>query len=367
VREHYFSSLLNEAAWTGAAHDDVWLVIRDERQRIVTPGAYVARNSVPSVRRVFPLTFFDPLLIAADPPADLQRQSWVIEAKTRDGSSLATAVGAGDRMLMLQVLAAGMLVIGFALTLRASRASLKLVELQSAFVSSVTHEFKTPIATIQAAGETLAAGRLDGGESRKEYATFIVQESRRLTRLVDNLLAFSRLQDAGETPHAFEPVALGELVAGTLQRFALHISDRRFDVTVDIPPDLPPVRGDASAIGLLLDNLVDNVIRHSRAVHRLRVAAAVHGNRVVLEVTDSGGGIAEDELKSVTRKFYRGRNAGQGGTGLGLAIVSRIAAEHGGELTIRSEPGVGTAVSVSFAIESNIGAVPSGSLASHTG
>jgi|RhiMethySRZTD1v2_1073278.scaffolds.fasta_scaffold12511_4 signal transduction histidine kinase len=367
VRQHYFSSLLSDAASTGAAHDNVWLVIRDDRERVVTPGAYSARNTIPVVRRVFPVTFFDPLLIAADPPADLPRESWIVEAKARDDSSVVAAIGAGDRMLMLQALAAVMLVAGFALTLRASRASLRLVDLQSEFVSSVTHEFKTPIATIQAAGETLASGRMDGDGTRREYATYIVQESRRLTRLVDNLLAFSRLQDTGEMLHVEEPVALADLVAGTLQRFALHISDRRFDVTVNIPPDLPPVRGDASAIGLLLDNLVDNVIRHSRAIHRLRVAAApVHGGRVIVEVTDSGGGIAEDELRAVTRKFYRGRNAGQGGTGLGLAIASRIAAQHGGELTIRSERGVGTTVSVSFAISATA-AVPSELLASKTG
>jgi signal transduction histidine kinase len=346
VRAHYFSSVLEETQWEHHARGDVELTILDERGQTVSGAAAVAGRSA-TYRRAIPLMFFNPLLVAADPPADLQRATWVVQATAREDSSLVAALRAGNRMLILQAMAAGALAFGLLMTLRASRASLELAELRSEFVSSVTHEFKTPIATIQAAGETLASGRIEGAGGR-EYAAFIVHEAGRLTRLVDNLLTFSRVTDTAGVPRDCRPVALAELVNDRLGPFALHLADGKFAVQVDVPATLPPVAGDASAIGLMLDNLIDNVIRHSRTEHQLRIAGSARDGRVILDIADRGGGIAEDELQHVTRKFYRGRHAGHGGTGLGLAIASRIVADHGGTLNIRSDAGVGTTVTVSL-------------------
>jgi signal transduction histidine kinase len=300
--------------------------------------------------------FFNPQLVAADPPPDLGRQLWVVEAAARDDSSFVAALDAGNRMLVLQLIATVALALGVLLTVLAYRAKLRLVDLQADFVSSVTHEFKTPIATIQAASESLAAGRIDA-RARHEYAGYIIQEARRLARLVDNLLTFSRVTTTTVIQQPFEPLALSELVPETLQRFAMHIDEAKFDVSVDVPVDLPKIHGDASAIELMLDNLIDNVIRHSRTHRRLQIRTVSRQGRVILEVSDLGGGIPDDELEQVTRKFYRGRNAGHGGTGLGLAIAKRIVNDHGGSLAVHSEEGIGTTVTVSFpALASNVGA-----------
>jgi signal transduction histidine kinase len=169
-----------------------------------------------------------------------------------------------------------------------------------------------------------------------------------LARLVDNLLSFSRVTGSGLEEHQFEPVALPDLVTDTLERFAIHIAQAKFTVRLDIPPTLPLISGDASAIELMLDNLVDNAIRHSRTARQLEIRATAEQGKVVLDVIDFGGGIGDDELPHVMRKFYRGRNAGAGGTGLGLAIANRIATEHGGTMTIRSRAGCGTTVTVAF-------------------
>jgi signal transduction histidine kinase len=99
---------------------------------------------------------------------------------------------------------------------------------------------------------------------------------------------------------------------------------------------------------LLLDNLIDNAIRYSVAKRRLEISARAEDSHVALEVRDYGQGIPQDELQSVTRKFFRGRNAGSAGTGLGLAIVRNIVLDHGGKLTIRSAVGSGTTVSVTL-------------------
>ena len=294
----------------------------------VAPGA-------PTSNRTFPLMFFNPVIAAADPPAKLQRRSWTVRATTRGDSSLLAASSDANRMLVLGLVAAATLAIGIGLSVRAARARLRLAELRADFVASVTHEFKTPIATIRAAGDTLVADRLDGAAARQDYARFIVHESRRLTRLVDNLLAFTRVTDTPEVRPPLEPVVLADVVAESLDRFAVQLSAGTFRVDVSVPPTLPPVLGDRTGLALMLDNLVDNVIRHSRGERALAIGASVSGRFVVLEVGDRGGGIPPDEVRHVTKKFYRGRLAGHGGTGLGLAIAARIVDDHRGTLNYR--------------------------------
>jgi signal transduction histidine kinase len=124
-----------------------------------------------------------------------------------------------------------------------------------------------------------------------------------------------------------------------------------FDARVEMPPDLPAVRADRTAMTLVLENLIDNAIRYSQATRSLRISAHQNGERlVVLEVADQGRGIPADEIGQVTRKFVRGRHAGSGGSGLGLAIVKRIVADHGGQLAIHSVVNAGTTISVSLPI-----------------
>jgi two-component system phosphate regulon sensor histidine kinase PhoR len=259
------------------------------------------------------------------------------------------AANLGARWLLgLGALAATVVVLGLTLSLRASNTSVKLAELRSDFVSAVTHEFKTPVATIRAVGETMLSGRIDCTPLQRDYARLVVQESKRLMRFVDNLLAFSRVTDL-EDAYRLERVSLLPLIEETLQEFKFQLADEGFAVTVDVAPDLPPVVGDRDAIGLVLSNLVDNVLRHSGKERWLGIRARASGQSIELRVSDKGVGIPKDEVGSVTRKFFRGRNAASGGSGLGLAIVQRIAVAHGGTVTLQSSPDVGTTVSVVFA------------------
>jgi signal transduction histidine kinase len=143
-------------------------------------------------------------------------------------------------------------------------------------------------------------------------------------------------------------VALSSIVQRSLQEFEPNLQRGQFTVTVDVPADLPLVRADPNALGLLLNNLIDNAIRYSRETRVLTITARSSDGRVILEVIDRGIGIAEDELARVTRKFFRGRGSVAGGSGLGLAIVDRIVADHGGTLSIRSRTGQGTTVSITI-------------------
>jgi signal transduction histidine kinase len=320
-------------------------------------GAEVASGG-PASDRTFPLMFFNPVIAAADSPARLQRRSWTIRATTRGDSSVLAALAYANRMRALGLVAAATLAVGLGLSVRAARTRLRLAELRSDFVASVTHEFKTPIATIRAAGETLVADRLDGTAARQDYARYIVQESRRLNRLVDNLLAFTRVTDAPKIRPPLEAVVLADVVEQSLVRFAVQLAAGAFRVDVDVAPTLPPVQGDRTGLALMLDNLVDNAIRHSRGEHSMTIRARAEGRVVVLEVSDRGGGIPPDEVRHVTRKFYRGRLAGHGGTGLGLAIAARIVDDHRGRLAIHSESGVGTTMRISIPVASESAVLP---------
>jgi signal transduction histidine kinase len=149
-----------------------------------------------------------------------------------------------------------------------------------------------------------------------------------------------------------------KVVAQSLDRFAVQLDKRNFASMSDMEPTLPPLQGDRTGLALMLDNLVDNAIRHSRGAHHIMIRARAEGRAVVLEVSDRGGGIPSDEVRHVTRKFYRGRHAGHGGTGLGLAIASRIVEDHQGTLTIDSQSGVGTTMRISIPAAAAVGSAP---------
>ncbi len=344
VREHYFPEITEQVARIAGAGGGASLAVMDEHGARV--AGVVARPDTPTLRRPFSLLFLDPLLVASDPPPDLPRTPWAIEVAVDGDAALSAATRIATRTLALAALAAVALTLGLVLTVRAVRASAQLGEMRSEFVSTVTHELKTPIASIRAIGDTMVSGRASG-ETLVECTHLLVQESKRLTRLVDNLLAYSRITDLTDA-YLFEPLPVSTLVADVLEGFGWQLRDQGFAVTVDVAPDLPPVRGDRTALRLALDNVVDNAIRYSGPVKALNVIARGADDTVVLEITDRGIGIPQDELALVTRRFFRGRGAKAGGSGLGLTIAHRIVTDHVGTLALFSAPGGGTTVRISL-------------------
>jgi signal transduction histidine kinase len=349
VRQYYFPELTAQIARIGGMGSGLALAVVDARGDAVSRTTSSTGAEPPS-RRLFPVMFFDPLLVVLDPPADLPWDQWAVQVSAAADPTLAAAIRGADRTLIVAALAAASLAFGFVLTARAVRASASLAEMRSEFVATVTHELKTPIATIRAVGDTLVSGRISATGDQREYAQLVVQEAKRLTRLVDNLLAMSRITDVADV-YSFEPLALDALADEVLEEFGQQLTAAEFDTQVDIPPDLPAVRADRTAMSLLLENLIDNAIRYSPVTRSLRISARRDGaGVVVLEVSDKGRGIPADEIDQVTRKFVRSRQAPSGGSGLGLAIVKRIVTDHGGHLAIRSTVDVGTVVTASIPI-----------------
>ena len=344
VRQHYFSELTKQISHVTEGDPRLVLAIVDDQGRDVVRTRPFDDSDL--VRRhPFPVAFFDPSLVAVNRPKHLVLHKWVVLASGAADPVLAAA----DVTVFVAAVAALALVIGLVMTARAVRASADLAEMRTEFMSSVTHELKTPIGSIRALGETLTSGRLRTGAAQREYGAMVVQEAKRLTRLVDNVLAHARITDIADI-YSFTPLHVDVIVDQALAGFVNQLRHARFDVSVEIPPGLPPIYADEAAMELVLDNLIDNAVRYSEATKELKLGAEQSGDMVSITVSDRGVGIAEDDLSRVTKKFLRGRNAIAGGNGLGLAIAERIVVEHRGQLSIQSVLGEGTTVTVRIPI-----------------
>lgn len=348
ARQFYFSELTKQVGYVTGRDPRLMLAIVDHEGRDVVRTEPFAHSEL--VRRhPFPVAFFDPALIAVNPPKDLTLRRWeVLASGTAD-----PVVAAADVTVLVMAMAALTLVLGLMMTARAVRAGAELAEMRAEFMSSVTHELKTPIGSIRALGEVMNSGRLTSGAAQREYGGLVVQEAKRLTRLVDNVLAHARITDIADV-YCFTALHVDVIVDAALAGFANQLHQAQFAITVEIPSGLPPIRVDEQAIELVLDNLIDNAIRYSEATKSLAISAEDLGDRVAIRVADRGTGIAADEIDRVTQKFVRGRNAIAGGNGLGLAIAKRIVVEHNGRLAIQSTVGEGTTVTVEFPVAADV-------------
>jgi signal transduction histidine kinase len=264
------------------------------------------------------------------------------------------------RQVMMFTAAFGVLltviVAGCVLTWRLMRRETEMARLKSDFVANVSHDLRTPLSVIRMFGETLELGRVPDETRRREYYRVITRESERLSRLIDNVLDFSRIE-SGRRRYERAPTAVEPLVRETLEAFAYPLEQQKFKVELTVAPDLPDVPMDADAIGQALANLVDNAIKYSADDRALAIEARCEGDRLALSVTDRGIGIPPAEHGRVFEKFYRvGRSETQGrrGSGVGLALVRHVAEAHGGTVTVQSAPGQGSRFTLWLPLGANI-------------
>ena len=336
VRERYFPEIVSQVARIAESGVNLEYAVVDEAEHVVAGGTHPG----PVATRRFPVRFFDPTTSELSSRDAGASATWGVRVGATDEPAV---LWAADWTLPLIWVTALALVLSFFLLARAVRARASLITMRSEFVSTVTHELKTPIATIRAIADALLRGWLSG-EGVREYAGLLVQESRRLTRLVDNLLAYARVTDVTEL-YSYERVSPAELIEDSIGSFRQQLTDGHFDVVADVPHDLPLVKGDRTALRLALDNLIDNAIRYSGDRRWIHVEARRSASNVVIEVSDRGQGIPANEIEAVQQRFVRGQGTRTNGSGLGLAIVKRVAAHHAGQFELHSEPGVGTRAS----------------------
>ncbi|MBZ0269442.1 HAMP domain-containing histidine kinase, partial [bacterium] len=250
--------------------------------------------------------------------------------------------------MTVSVLLALLLLGGVALALRAANRAVRLSEMKTDFVSNVSHELRTPLASIRAFGEFLKLGRVSTGKVR-EYGEHIEAESRRLSRLIDNILDFSRIE-SGSRSYRFDRGRLEDVVDSVVDVFRVRTRERGFVLEWERPAEpLPELDLDADAIGQVLHNLLDNAVKYSGESRRIEVRVERDADSVSCVVRDEGIGISRDEQAKVFDRFHR---VGTGlvhdvkGAGLGLAIVQHVVAAHDGGVDLTSEPGRGTTVRV---------------------
>jgi signal transduction histidine kinase len=242
--------------------------------------------------------------------------------------------------------------LGLAATYRVVRHESEMARLKSDFVANVSHDLKTPLSLIRMFAETLEMNRAPDEATRREYYAVITRESQRLTRLIDNVLDFSRIED-GRQRYDIVPTPVEPIVQEVVEAFRYSLAQQGFKVDVEVAPDLPELPLDAEAIKQALANLVDNAIKYSGDRRRVRVSARAVDREVRIDVADEGIGVPPGEARRIFEKFYRvGRSETQGrrGSGLGLALVKHIVEAHGGRVSVDSRMGEGSRFSLHFPV-----------------
>lgn len=216
------------------------------------------------------------------------------------------------------------------------------------FVSNVSHELRSPLASVKALTETLLDGALEEPKTGREFVERINTEADRMTSLVNDLLELSRLESGHAKLH-LSPVELRRVVDEAVVRTEQEVDARNIRIEIKFPPDLPLVVGEADKLGQVMSNLLENSLRVTPDGGAVTVSGDSKDRFVELHVTDTGTGIPVDHLPHIFERFYKvDRARRDGGTGLGLAIVKHIVQAHGGDVAVVSEEGAGSTFSVTL-------------------
>jgi signal transduction histidine kinase len=267
---------------------------------------------------------------------------------------LAALEGAGDdrplyALLVLMVVLTG---AGLFAVDRLTGVAVEYAERRSNFVAAVSHELKTPLTSIRMYGEMLRDGLVPDESKRAEYYGTITDESERLSRLIDNVLEFSRLEKGGRE---LSLVAgdVTDVVREAAERLAPHADRAGFSLRVEAPDDLPPVTFDRDALLQVLFNLVDNAIKYAAGAARREIVLSVarDGAGVALSVRDFGPGVPSGRLERIFEPFYRGESEltrRARGTGIGLALVRELTSAMGARVEGDAPEGGGFRVRLTF-------------------
>lgn len=235
------------------------------------------------------------------------------------------------------------------------RRELRIGELRTHFVSSVSHELKTPLTAIRMFAERLRMKQHRETETQTQYLDTIVGESERLTRLINNVLDLSKIEQE-QKRYRNNVVPLADVVHRTVRALGYQLARGGFTLNVDVPPSAPTVRGDADALEQALLNLLSNAMKYSGDSRTIGVRLFAQNGDAVVEVVDRGVGIPADLTDRLTEKFFRvptPENERIPGTGLGLALVRHTVDAHGGRLVVSSTEGVGSTFAIHLPLEAS--------------
>ena len=221
----------------------------------------------------------------------------------------------------------------------------KLDNMQKELVADVSHELKTPITSIMGYADTLLEGGYDE-ETQQKFLNVIASESRRMARLVTDLLTLSRY-DSNKKKTQKEAFDLGELVKKCQEKLAIEIKKKNHTVNCFVTADVPLVYADKDDIERVVLNIMTNSIKYTQDGGEIKIYVGFVYNDAYIKIFDNGIGIPEEDLSRIFERFYRvdkARTREMGGTGLGLSIAKEILDKNGGSIDIKSKVGEGTEV-----------------------
>ncbi|MBE2198281.1 MAG: HAMP domain-containing protein [Anaerolinea sp.] len=224
------------------------------------------------------------------------------------------------------------------------------------FISNISHELRTPLASLRAVIETLQNGALEEPEVAERFLDRALREVDTLTQMVEELLELSRIE-SGQVPLRLLPTAVADLVLLPLERLRSQAERGEVQLILNLPGTLPLVLADAARIQQVMTNLLHNAIKFTPPGGRVEVSATSQDDAVVIEVKDTGAGIATADLLRIFERFYksdRARTRGQGGTGLGLAIARHLVEAHYGRIWVKSKEDHGSAFYFSLPIAEHV-------------
>ena len=227
-------------------------------------------------------------------------------------------------------------------------------EMRREFVANVSHELRTPLTNIRSYAETLADGAGDIPlEMEKNFLGVILNESDRMTHIVQDLLTLSRF-DSGRSELKLEKFPFGAAVRDIYNAVLMEAQRHGHTLTMDLPDQLPDIVADRDRVLQVMMNVVSNAIKYTPDGGAIQISAGRNELRVWMEVTDNGIGIPAQDRPRIFERFYRvdkARSRESGGTGLGLSIAKEIVDRHEGIIALVDRPGPGTTIRIELPIE----------------
>ena len=269
---------------------------------------------------------------------------WTLNVQHSAGSLEQFIINTRNKNLGVSFGILSLLAVSIILIFISSQRARTFAQRQVDFVSSVSHEFRTPLAVIYSAGENLSDGVIRDENKITNYGNLIKREGKKLSQMVEQILEFAGAK-SGTRNYDFQTVEIGKIIEEAINECQPLIEENNFTIETEIAENLPEISADKRALTQAVQNLIANSIKYSNGEKFIKISANNGGGKVKISVEDHGLGIEKNELGKIFEPFYRSKkvvDAQIHGSGLGLSLVKQIVEAHGGRVEVESESGKGS-------------------------